>query len=166
MTTRITNLFFGLILALILSPAIADYTDGKSQADSKNLIETARESGQFSTLLTAIEAAGLTDALSGPGPFTVFAPTDEAFAAIPTDQLNAILADTATLTSILTYHVVSGRVSSTEVVGLDSAETLQGSSVSIDAGPNGVTIDNANVIAVDIETSNGIIHVIDAVITP
>ncbi|MFU8832581.1 MAG: fasciclin domain-containing protein [Wenzhouxiangella sp.] len=159
MTTRITTAISGLLLALVLSPATADYSN-------RNLIDTAREAGQFSTLLTAIDAAGLTDALSGPGPFTVFAPTDEAFAAIPADQLNAILADTATLTSILTYHVVSGRVSSAEVAGLDSAETLQGSSVSIEAGPNGVTIDGANITAVDIETSNGIIHVIDAVITP
>ena len=131
-----------------------------------NLIETAAAAGQFTTLLTAIEAAGLTEALSGEGPFTVFAPTDAAFAAIPEADLAAILADTETLTAILTYHVVSGAVSSEQVVSLDRATTLQGSDVTITVNDSGVRVDEANVTTVDIQASNGIIHVIDAVITP
>ncbi|MGY6555749.1 MAG: fasciclin domain-containing protein [Wenzhouxiangella sp.] len=134
--------------------------------EKSNIIETAAAAGQFTTLLTAIEAAGLTETLAGDGPFTVFAPTDEAFGAIPAADLQAILDDTETLTAILTYHVVSGAVTSEQVVSLDSATSLQGSEISITVGDNGVQVDGANVIIVDIEASNGIIHVIDAVITP
>ncbi|NDY96830.1 fasciclin domain-containing protein [Wenzhouxiangella limi] len=131
-----------------------------------NIIETAEGAGQFSTLLTAIEAAGLTETLATGGPFTVFAPTDAAFAAIPEDDLAAILADNETLTAILTYHVVDGAVTSAQVVELDSATTLQGSDVDIVTTDAGVTVDGANVVTVDVEASNGVIHVIDAVITP
>ncbi|MFP4208994.1 MAG: fasciclin domain-containing protein [Wenzhouxiangella sp.] len=131
-----------------------------------NIIETAEAAGQFSTLLTAIEAAGLTETLATGGPFTVFAPTDAAFAAIPEADLAAILADNETLTAILTYHVVDGTVTSAQVVELDSATTLQGSDVDIVVTDAGVTVDGANVVTVDVEASNGIIHVIDAVITP
>ena len=144
---------------MIAGPALAD-------DHGKNIIETAEGAGQFGTLLTAIETAGLTDALSGDGPFTVFAPTDEAFAAIPSDQLAAILDDTDLLTSILTYHVVSGKVMAADVVKLDSATTLQGTDVSIMVSDGSVSVDDATVVATDIETSNGVIHVIDAVITP
>lgn len=108
----------------------------------------------------------MTETLAGEGPFTVFAPTDEAFAAIPAEDLQAILDDTETLTAILTYHVVSGAVTSDVVVTLDSATTLQGSDVTITVGEDGVQVDEANVITVDIEAGNGVIHVIDAVITP
>jgi len=146
-------------LALIAAPAMADN-------HGKNIIETAEGAGQFGTLLTAIEAAGLTGALSGDGPFTVFAPTDEAFAAIPADDLEAILADTDLLTSILTYHVVSGKVMAADVVNLDAATTLQGSDVTISVDGGSVSVDDATVVATDIEASNGVIHVIDAVITP
>lgn len=138
----------------------------KSNKENANIIETARAAGQFGTLLTAIEAAGLTDALAGEGPFTVFAPTDAAFAEVPADQLEALLADTEALAAVLTYHVVSGKVGSAQVVELDSAETLQGSSVDIATDNGQVRIDGANIVMVDIEASNGIIHVIDAVITP
>ncbi|MEE4330042.1 MAG: fasciclin domain-containing protein [Wenzhouxiangella sp.] len=148
-----------LALALIAAPALADN-------HGKNIIETAADAGQFGTLLTAIETAGLTGALSGEGPFTVFAPTDEAFAAIPAKDLEAILADTDLLTSILTYHVVSGKVMAADVVNLSSATTLQGSDVSISVDGGTVSVDDATVVATDIETSNGVIHVIDAVITP
>jgi len=148
-----------LALALIAAPALAD-------SHGKNIIETAEDAGQFGTLLTAIETAGLTGALSGEGPFTVFAPTDEAFAAIPAEDLEAILADTDLLTSILTYHVVSGKVMAADVVNLTSATTLQGSDVSISVNGGTVSVDDATVVATDIETSNGVIHVIDAVITP
>ncbi|MGY6629425.1 MAG: fasciclin domain-containing protein [Wenzhouxiangella sp.] len=154
--------------ALISTSAMADNHGHGSEAHEgpANIIETARAAGNFNTLLAAVEAAGLTDALSGDGPFTVFAPTDEAFAQIPADQLQGLLEDTETLTAILTYHVVSGAVTSAEVVLIDSATTLQGSDVTITVTDDGVQVDEANVIAVDIEASNGIIHVIDAVITP
>jgi uncharacterized surface protein with fasciclin (FAS1) repeats len=157
--------FVSLVAAasLGLSASALAHEHGEHQP---NIIETAAAAGQFSTLLTAIEAAGLTEALSGEGPFTVFAPTDEAFAAIPEADLAAILADSETLTAILTYHVVSGAVTSETVVTLDSATTLQGSDVTITVSNGGVLVDQARVISVDIEASNGIIHVIDAVITP
>lgn len=151
-----------LLLGLSLS-ATADH-HGKSMA--KNIIETAEGAGQFSTLLAAVEAAGLTDTLSGEGPFTVFAPTDEAFAKIPADQLQALLQDTETLTAILTYHVVSGKVMAADVVTLDSATTVQGSDIDIVVTDGSVTVDGANVVATDIAASNGVIHVIDTVITP
>lgn len=131
----------------------------------KDIIDTAISAGNFDTLVTAIQAAGLVDTLKGEGPFTVFAPTDDAFAKIPQDKLVALLADKDALTQVLTYHVVPGAVSSSEVIRLDSAKTVQGSSVTIDV-TNGVKIDNANVVVADIVTSNGIIHVIDTVIMP
>jgi uncharacterized surface protein with fasciclin (FAS1) repeats len=165
MSKRIATILAVLALALGSVTAVADHHGG-NYGKSKNIIETARDAGQFNTLLAAIEAAGLTDALSGEGPFTVFAPTDEAFSAIPADQLAALLEDTETLTAILTYHVVSGAVQSADVVNLTSATTLQGSDVTIEANSYGVKIDGANVVAVDVEASNGVIHVIDAVITP
>ena len=109
--------------------------------------------------------AGLVETLKGEGPFTVFAPTDDAFAKIPADQLNAILADKEKLTAILTYHVVPGKVLAADVVKLSSAKTVQGSEVSIST-KDGVKVDNANVIKTDIKASNGVIHVIDTVIIP
>lgn len=168
MNKRIAMIFAGLILALTALP-VAAHDHGGNYGDSKNgknIIETARDAGQFNTLLTAIEAAGLTEALSGDGPFTVFAPTDEAFAAIDEDQLAAILADGDTLTAILTYHVVSGKVLAADVVDLTSATTLQGSDITISVSDDGVRVDEARVVTTDIEASNGVIHVIDAVITP
>ncbi len=147
--------------ALLTANAFAD-----DHGDKPNIIETAEAAGSFTTLLTAIETAGLTETLATGGPFTVFAPTDEAFAAIPEADLAAILADNDTLTSILTYHVVDGAVASAQVVELDSATTLQGSDVDIMVSDSGVMVDGANVVTVDVEASNGVIHVIDAVITP
>lgn len=132
----------------------------------KDIVETAVEAGNFTTLAKALEVAGLVETLQGEGPYTVFAPTDEAFAAIPADQLQAILADTDLLTSILTYHVVSGKVMAADVVNLDSATTLEGSDVTIAVSDGNVSVDDATVVATDIEASNGVIHVIDAVITP
>jgi len=115
--------------------------------------------------VAAVKQAGLVDVLKGDGPFTVFAPTDEAFAKIPGETLNALLADKEALTRVLTYHVVPGKVMAADVVKLASAETVQGQSISIDTS-SGVKVDNANVIGTDIETSNGVIHVIDSVILP
>jgi uncharacterized surface protein with fasciclin (FAS1) repeats len=130
-----------------------------------NIVEVAVGAGSFETLVTAVKAAGLVETLQGEGPFTVFAPTDEAFAKIPTDQLDALLADKEALTAVLTYHVVPGKVMAADVVGMDSATTVQGGSITIDTS-DGVKVDGANVVKTDIEASNGVIHVIDAVIMP
>jgi transforming growth factor-beta-induced protein len=132
-----------------------------------NIVETAIAAGNFTTLVAAVEAAGLVDALSGEGPFTVFAPTDEAFAALPAGTVEALLADpSGDLTQILLYHVISGQVMAADVTDGLEAETLQGSTVSFMVMADGVMINEANIIATDIETSNGVIHVIDAVILP
>ncbi len=154
------------IAAVLTSGAVLAHDHGYSTNNGKNIVEVAQEAGQFNTLIAAVEAAGLADTLATDGPFTVFAPTDEAFAQIPQEQLAALLEDTESLTAILTYHVVSGKVMAADVVGLESATTLQGSDVSISASDYGVRIDNARVVTTDIEASNGVIHVIDAVITP
>lgn len=131
-----------------------------------DIVDTAIAAGSFNTLVTAVQEAGLVDTLKGEGPFTVFAPSDEAFAKIPADQLNALLADKEKLTAVLTYHVVPGKVMSTDVVKMDSAATVQGQSVAIKVQDGKVFIDEALVSSVDIETSNGVIHVIDTVILP
>lgn len=137
----------------------------KKEMMTKDIVDTAVAAGSFNTLATALTEAGLIDTLKGDGPFTVFAPTDEAFAKLPKDQLDAILADKELLTSILTYHVVSGKVLAADVVTLESATTLQGSDVMIST-EDGVSINNAKVIKTDIKTSNGVIHVIDTVLVP
>jgi len=131
-----------------------------------DLIQTAQKAGSFSTLLAALEATDLTAVLRGDGPFTVFAPTDEAFAALPEGTLEALLADPATLSSILTYHVVSGKVLAAQVVGLQSATTVNGASIAITVDAGAVQINDANVLITDIEAANGVIHVIDRVILP
>ena len=132
-----------------------------------DIVDTAVEAGDFTTLVAAVEAAGLVDTLKGEGPFTVFAPTDAAFAALPEGTVEALLADTEALTGVLTYHVVDGKVLAEDVVTLDSAETLNGQSVTIEVVDGGVVLNgDANVIVTDIETSNGVIHVIDAVLIP
>lgn len=131
----------------------------------KDIVDTAVAAGSFKTLATALQAAGLVETLKGEGPFTVFAPTDEAFAKIPQADLQALLADKAKLTKVLTYHVVAGKVTAADVVKLSSARTVEGQSVKIDAS-DGVKIDGANVIKADVMASNGVIHVIDSVILP
>ena len=131
----------------------------------KNIIETAIDNPMFSTLVTAVKAAGLVDTLSGTGPFTVFAPTNDAFAKIPAETLKAVLADKDKLTSILTYHVVAGKVMAADVAGMTEASTVEGKSVKIDAS-DGVKINDSKVTQADIECSNGVIHVIDTVLMP
>lgn len=130
-----------------------------------DIIETARNAGSFKTLLAAIEAAGLTDTLRSEGPFTVFAPTDDAFAALPKGALENLLKDKKKLASVLTYHVVPGKVMAKDVVKLKEAKTVQGQNVKIDAS-SGVKVDDARVIKPDVAAENGVIHVIDAVILP
>jgi len=148
-----------------LGMASAAYADNHGMND---IVDTAVESGSFSTLVAAVQAAGLEETLRGEGPFTVFAPTDEAFAALPEGTVENLLLpeNQETLQAILTYHVIPGQVMSADIAGQElSVETVEGSEVSIDA-TDGVTIDGANVVTADIETSNGVIHVIDAVILP
>lgn len=152
-----------VLIAAVFS--ISAFADGHGGDKEKDIVDTAVAAGSFNTLATALTEAGLIDTLKGEGPFTVFAPTDEAFAKIPADKLAEILADKELLTSILTYHVVAGKVAASEVVKLTSATTVQGSDVKVST-ENGVMINNANVIKTDIMTSNGIIHVIDTVLVP
>ncbi len=131
-----------------------------------NIVQTAVNAEQFTTLIAAVKAAGLVEVLSGEGPFTVFAPTDDAFAALPEGTVEALLKDKEKLTAILTYHVVAGSVMAQDVVQLDKAETLQGQNVSIKTKDGTVMIDGARVVKADIAASNGVIHVIDKVIMP
>ncbi len=140
-------------------------TSARAADGPKDIVDTAVAAGSFKTLATALQAAGLIDTLKGAGPFTVFAPTDEAFAKLPAGTLDALLKDKAKLTAILTYHVVAGKVMAADVVKLKTAKTVQGSNVSIDT-TKGVKVDGANVVKTDIACSNGVIHVIDAVILP
>jgi uncharacterized surface protein with fasciclin (FAS1) repeats len=130
-----------------------------------NIVETAIAAGSFNTLVAAVKAAGLADTLSGPGPFTVLAPTDEAFAKLPAGTVEGLLKDIPKLTAVLTYHVIAGKFMAADVIKLSAAKTVQGQSVTI-AIINGVKVDGANVVKTDIETDNGVIHVIDSVILP
>ena len=132
---------------------------------SKNIVETAIENGSFSTLVSAIQAADLVETLSSKGPFTVFAPTDEAFKKLPAGTVENLLEHKDQLAKVLTYHVVSGKVMSKDVVKLSDAITVQGSKIHFDT-TDGVKVNSAKVIQVDIETSNGVIHVIDEVLLP
>jgi uncharacterized surface protein with fasciclin (FAS1) repeats len=131
----------------------------------KNIVDTAREAGGFTTLVAAIEGAGLEPTLAGEGPFTVFAPTDEAFATLPEGTVAALLAEPAKLAKVLTYHVVPGRVTALQVAGLTSAPTVNGEELPVTARDE-IRIDGAHVLSVDIEASNGLIHVIDRVLLP
>lgn len=130
-----------------------------------NIVETAVGAGTFTTLVAAVQAAGLVETLTSEGPFTVFAPTDEAFAALPAGTVEGLLADLPALTKILTYHVIAGKVMAADVVTLTSATTVEGSDVTIDA-TDGVKINGAHVVTADIECDNGVIHVVDAVLLP
>jgi uncharacterized surface protein with fasciclin (FAS1) repeats len=136
------------------------------QAAEKDIVETAQAAGQFNTLLTAAQAAGLVETLKGEGPFTVFAPTDEAFARVPKATLSALLQDKDQLKQVLLYHVVPGRVMAAQAAQLDSATTAQGQSFTIRTQGGKVMINGATVIQADIPASNGVIHVIDAVLLP
>ena len=130
-----------------------------------NIVETAVGAGTFTTLVAAVKAAGLVDTLTSEGPFTVFAPTDAAFAALPAGTVEGLLKDIPALTKVLTYHVVAGKVLAADVVKLTSATTVEGSNVTIDA-TDGVKINGANVVTADILCDNGVIHVVDAVLLP
>ncbi len=130
-----------------------------------DIVDTAVKAGSFTTLVAAVTAAGLVDTLKGAGPFTVFAPTDEAFAKLPAGTVDKLLKDIPQLKKILTYHVVSGKVMAADVVKLKSATTVEGSTVKIDAS-NGVKINDSTVTTADVAADNGVIHIIDAVLLP
>ena len=160
-----------LALALVAAACSTDdaetTTTTAAPAVEQNIVEVASEAGSFSTLLAAAEAAGLVDTLTGEGPFTVFAPTDEAFAALPEGTVEGLLEDPEALADILLYHVVSGEVLAETVVTLDAATTVQGSDVSIVVDDGGVVLNgSANVVTTDVDASNGVIHIIDAVLLP
>jgi uncharacterized surface protein with fasciclin (FAS1) repeats len=137
-------------------------------ADRKDIVDTAVGAGSFKTLVAAVQAAGLVETLKGAGPFTVFAPTDEAFAKLPAGTVESLLKpeNKEKLVAVLTYHVVPGKVMAADVVKLTEAPTVQGSKAKVKVVDGTVMIDNAKVVKTDIETSNGVIHVIDAVILP
>jgi uncharacterized surface protein with fasciclin (FAS1) repeats len=152
-----------LIVVALLPLALASIS-----AKADDIVDTAIAAGQFSTLVAAVQAAGLVDTLKSEGPFTVFAPTDAAFAALPEGTVENLLKpeNKDQLVAVLTYHVVAGKVMSADIAGKTmEVDSVQGSAISVNA-MNGVMVDNANVVTADIETSNGVIHVIDAVILP
>ena len=163
--TVLTALAGGLLL-LAVSISAANAAHHEKKEATMDVVDTAVNAGNFNTLVAAIEAAGLVDTLKGDGPFTVFAPTDEAFAKIPSDQLESLLADKEALTKVLTYHVVPGQVMAVDVVNLQSAKTVEGQEIAIKTNTSAVMVDNANVVTTDIVASNGVIHVIDTVIMP
>ncbi len=168
-----TNTFWGVLLGGLIGVTlfVAGVTANSTpaQASERDIVETAVAAGQFNTLAKALQAAGLVETLKGKGPFTVFAPTDEAFAKLPAGTLESLLKpeNKARLTAILTYHVVPGKLLAADVVKQNSLKTVQGSSlrVSVKAGSN-VLVDNARVVKTDILCSNGVIHVIDSVVLP
>lgn len=145
-----------------VGPAAAQYGSGTSD----DIVTTAVKAGSFNTLAQALEAAGLVETLKGEGPFTVFAPTDEAFAKLPDGTLESLLRNPERLRAILTYHVVPGEVTAAQVVKLDRAQTVQGQNLDIRVENGTVRVDDARVIRTDIRASNGVIHVIDSVVLP
>ncbi|CUU35305.1 MAG: fasciclin domain-containing protein [Armatimonadetes bacterium] len=153
--------FPGAFAAIVLTVGVV-----AAPREKKDIVDTAVAAGQFKTLVKLVQEAGLVDALRGEGPFTVFAPTDEAFAKLPKAQVDALLKDKEALKQVLLYHVVSGKVMSKDVVKLKSAKTLQGKSINIRVRNNTVYINDAKVVKADIECTNGVIHVIDKVILP
>ncbi|MEM6793925.1 MAG: fasciclin domain-containing protein [Acidobacteriota bacterium] len=151
---------------LLVFVAIASlFLASSAFAEKADIVDTAVNAGSFKTLVTAVKAAGLVDTLKGEGPFTVFAPTDDAFAKLPEGTIEALLADKEKLTAILTYHVVAGKKMASDVVGAKSFKTVQGGDLTVNT-TDGVMIGNAKVVTTDIETSNGVIHVIDTVLLP
>ena len=158
---KVTAVFFTLAITSFL---IAD--DHKESTADKDIVTVAVESGKFNTLATALTEAGLIDALKGEGPFTVFAPTDDAFSKLSEGTVESLLNDKETLTTILLYHVISGRVTSGEVVNLEKAETLSGKDIRINSNDDGVVINDSKVIAADVMAKNGVIHIIDTVLIP
>lgn len=160
------NLATLVLSTAVLAAPLAATAGDMNKAPQKDIVDTAVAAGSFNTLATALQAAGLVETLKGPGPFTVFAPTDAAFAKLPAGTVEALLKDKTKLSAILTYHVVAGKVEAADVVKLTSAKTVNGQSVTIKVMGDTVHVDGATVTAADIQTSNGVIHVIDTVLMP
>jgi len=163
--TTVTVLAVAALAAATLGASASASTASRSEGD-KNIVQTAIAAGQFTTLASLLTKAGLVDTLSTGGPFTVFAPTDAAFAKVPKATLDALAENPAQLKSVLLYHVVPGRVTAADVVKLDSAKTLEGRSLAIKVADGSVFIDGAKVTTPDVTASNGVIHVIDSVLIP
>ena len=163
MIAKLTKLGAAAIATLALTASVPVV-----RAQEKDIVDTAVAAGSFKTLAAALQAAGLVDTLKGKGPFTVFAPTDEAFAKLPKGTVEELLKpeNKAKLTAILTYHVVPGAVTASQVTKLKEAKTVNGQSVKVTAAGGAVMIDGARVVKTDIRASNGVIHVIDSVILP
>ena len=155
----------GIMVAALFAAAVLVAPDSAS-AQGKDLVETAVAAGSFKTLATALDKAGLVATLKGKGPFTVFAPTDEAFAKLPAGTLDKLIANPEQLKAILLYHVVSGEVLAAQAAKLTSAKTVNGADITIMAMGDGVMINNAHVVKADIKATNGVIHVLDTVILP
>ena len=151
---------------VINTPAPTQAPEPTPEPKPQTIVDIAVADGRFTTLVAAVQAAGLVETLQGEGPFTVFAPTDDAFAKLPAGTVDALLADIPALTDILLYHVVSGKVMAADVVNLDSATTVQGSDVAIKVDMGKVYVNDAQVIITDIVAANGVIHVIDTVLVP
>jgi uncharacterized surface protein with fasciclin (FAS1) repeats len=164
--TTVTKMLKSAAVAAAVAVMVVAATTARAQ--EKDIVDTAVAAGSFKTLAAALTAGDLIQTLKGKGPFTVFAPTDEAFAKLPAGTIEELLKpeNKAKLQAILTYHVVSGKVMASQVVGLKSAKTVNGQSVAIAVMDGGVMIDNAHVVKTDIATSNGVIHVIDTVLLP
>jgi len=160
---KFTVLVVSVLAISVLAFASTEYM---SRMEKKNIVETAVAAGQFNTLVTAVKAADLVETLSGPGPFTVFAPTDDAFAKLPEGTIESLLKNKDKLKAVLTYHVVAGKVMASDVVNLKSATTVNGQQITIKVEGDTVMVDNAKVVKTDIECTNGVIHVIDTVILP
>lgn len=138
----------------------------KEESSAADIVDTAVAAGNFQTLVSAVEEAGLVDTLKGEGPFTVFAPTDEAFAKIPQEQLESLLENKTQLTAVLTYHVIAGKVMSTDLTDDMAVATVQGDNVTINLDEDGVMVNDAKVVQADIECINGVVHAIDTVLMP
>jgi uncharacterized surface protein with fasciclin (FAS1) repeats len=156
-----------ILAAALVAPATLAAQEAQGyEAPRADIVQTAVAAGSFTTLAKAIAAAGLVETLEGEGPFTVFAPTDEAFAKLPAGALDALLADKTKLTKVLTYHVVPGKVGSSDIAALTSATTVNGKALAIASTGGQVTVGGARVTQADIAASNGVIHVIDSVLLP
>jgi uncharacterized surface protein with fasciclin (FAS1) repeats len=159
------TLIAALALALVAPAAIAQ-SSTTHKAHMKDIVQVAVDAGSFNTLVTAVKAADLVETLKGPGPFTVFAPSDAAFAKLPAGALDGLLADKSALTSVLTFHVVPGRILSSDIAKKDGARTVNGQPLDIEMRNGKVYVNGAQVVSADIPASNGVIHVIDAVMLP
>ena len=166
MLNKIPKLFVLLLALVLVTGTVSAFAAPARQAEGQTIVDIAVADGRFTTLVTALQAANLVETLQGEGPFTVFAPTDEAFAKLPAGALDGLLADPEALTNVLLYHVVSGKVMAADVVNLTSADTVANQPVSIMVEGDVVKVGDAQVIITDIEASNGVIHVIDTVLLP